>query len=208
MLATEAEIWCGATDLLPKDRSEISFAHVDARIIEGNVGLLEVHGLVNGDGWARIAIELVRAVESRLSGVVLRVSSRAQIAQGAGAAMLAMEQASRSLLTIAHIESAGALGAALALASCAREITVDADDQPVSGGLNSAAKYGHADDRQQQLTDDIQQTMRFLSSRKRMGLTGLSYPEIMARMVNSELLTRQRAKAVLNHLNNLEGPAR
>lgn len=202
MLATEAEIWCGATDLLPKDRPEISFAHVDARMIENNVGLLEVHGLVDVDGWACIAIELFRAVESRLSGVVLRLSSRAQIAQGSGAAMLAMEQASRSMPTIAHIESAGALGAALALASCAREITVDADDQPVAGGLNSAAKYGHADDRQQQLAADIEQTIRFLASRKRIGLTGLSYPETMARMVNSNLLTRERAEAVQNHLNN------
>lgn len=205
---TLPEIWCGAVDQLPANRDDITpelFAVPSCSIsLESRVVYITIHGIIGHRQWLQIAVLLRGATETGAPELVLEISSRAQEARGCGLAFLALESVGLKVSTTAHIESAGAFGAALALASCAGNVFVDKEDRPLVGGLNVASLYGDFDTDSRQLASDAQLILRALASRRAMKLHGESYVGMVTRLVNAGKISADRAQLATDFLNDYE----
>jgi len=197
----QPEIWTGATNCLPEDRAELpSELFCTPELFHSaktGFAVLEIFGLIGHAGWLKIATLIGSIANSEAIGLVLRLSSRAQEARGAGVAMLALEDASRCITTTAHIEGTGAMGAAMALAGCAQTVIADADDQPAIGCLKADVSYGLRSKTAKQLSADIEIVIRSLATNRGHGLAAT-----VGGLVGIGQLTMSRAQAALAYLND------
>jgi len=197
----QPEIWTGATNCLPADRAELPaevFAVPELTLdAQTGIAVLEIFGLIDHSGWLKIAALITGIAHSGTNGLVIRLSSRAQEARGAGVAMIALEDASRSTTTTVHIESSGALGAAMAFASRAQTVVVDADDQPAIGCLDAGVSYGRRTRKAKQIAADIEIIIGAMASNR-----GRNMAATAGMLVGTRQLTMRRAQAALGYLND------
>jgi hypothetical protein len=201
--ATRSEIYCGAVRQLPRDAFPTApelFAQPSLRIdttTRFKIAVVEAYGLIDQAGWAMLAIRLHEASKAA-DALVLRISSRAQQARGVAVAFSALEYVAQTMSTTAVVESAGAGGAALALAHRA-DTVVAADDRTPTGWMEAAALYG--DGTADADADDVNLLLMAMIGRR----NTTSVSGILAELVRYERLTFERAQRVLNLLSDVQG---
>lgn len=190
--ATTTAIWTGATQALRGLDLTPSLYAPTPRFTPGpgGVATIVLDGLLTAEHWQKLAAKIDRIAKNQHSnGIVLRLSSIAQEAQGAGAAFTAWQAAAESTSTTCVV--GGPLGGcAYALAALSQTIVCDRPAR--CGWLKAATLDGESDP----LVDAVEALVARVAQRPRR-----DWQDCASDLVSSGQVTTAAALSALELLN-------